>query len=95
MAALFQFLPSKTNITPEEAEDRHRLIRNSYKFAHAAHKSRAKLVFGDAKRLASFVEPHDVVLLGQILVHQRDPLEVINQAAKVVPTTDFTEALSR
>lgn len=80
---IFQFLPSKDSMTPEEAEDRHRQVRNGYKFAHAAYKSRAKLVLGDANGLSSFVEPHDIVLLGQILVHQRDPLGVIQQAAKV------------
>jgi hypothetical protein len=42
---------------------------------------------GDIYRLSEQVPAHDVVLIGQILVHLRDPLEVLRQASLVAKDT--------
>ncbi len=62
------------------AEDLRR-VKNSYWFSHHHFKSRAKVVHGNIRNLSAIVPPSDVVLLGQILVHLRDPLDTIRQAS--------------
>jgi hypothetical protein len=49
--------------------------------------SRANLVLGDIYSMSESVKQHDVVLVGQILVHLRDPLVALQQAAKVTKDT--------
>jgi SAM-dependent methyltransferase len=56
-------------------------IKNSYWFAHHHFKSRAQVVYGNIRNLSVVAPPSDVVLLGQILVHLRDPLDAIRQAS--------------
>jgi hypothetical protein len=58
-----------------------RRTKNSYWFSHHYFKSRAQVVHGNIRNLSSIVPPSDVVLLGQILVHLRDPLDTIRQAS--------------
>jgi SAM-dependent methyltransferase len=58
-------------------------MQNGYRLAHQLVKSKARIVYGDARELSRYVGPHDVVLIGQMLVHVRDPLAVIEQACKV------------
>jgi hypothetical protein len=54
--------------------------RNSYWLAHHHFKSRAQVVHGNIRDLAVIVPPSDVVFLGQILVHLRNPLDTLRQA---------------
>jgi SAM-dependent methyltransferase len=61
--------------------------RNSYALAHGKFSSKAKLVLGDVYDLPRYMTAHDVVLVGQILVHLRDPLKAIRQAASVTKET--------
>lgn len=63
------------------------MMRNGYWLAHAANKSRAKVIYGDIYQLSDQVPVHDIVLIGQILVHLRDPLEVLRQASLVAMDT--------
>jgi len=60
-----------------------RRTKNSYWFAHHYFKSRARVVHGNIRNLSAIVPISDIVLLGQILVHVRDPLEIIRQASLV------------
>jgi len=60
---------------------------NGYRFAHRCLGSRAAAVYGDVHHLAEQVPQHDVVLLGQILVHLRDPLAALRQATLVARET--------
>lgn len=60
---------------------------SGYRLAHRSFGSRAKAVYGDIYKLSELVPQHDVVLLGQILVHLRDPLEALRQAALVARDT--------
>jgi hypothetical protein len=57
-------------------------MRNSYRYAHAAFNSRVVAKYGNIYSLSKTVGMHEVVLLGQILVHLRDPLAAIEQAAR-------------
>jgi SAM-dependent methyltransferase len=58
-------------------------MRNGYRLAHAAFGSRASRVEGNIYDLAGCAPVCDVVILGQILVHVRDALEALRQAALV------------
>jgi len=76
----YQSLPSPN------AEDRTEILRqrrNSYWFAHKAFRSRARAVYGNVYNLSSLVPQHDIAMMGQILVHLRDPLEAMRQASLV------------
>jgi hypothetical protein len=61
--------------------------RERYYIAHRALQSGARLIVGDVYRLAEEVPRCDVVIVGQILVHLRDPLEALRQAALVANET--------
>jgi hypothetical protein len=54
---------------------------NSYRLAHHLLGSRAVPVYGDVYRLRDVVPAHEVVLVGQILVHLRDPFGALQEIA--------------
>jgi hypothetical protein len=56
-------------------------MRNSYRLAHHALKSKATPIYGDIYRMSELVPRCDVVLVAQILVHLRDPLGALHQAS--------------
>lgn len=58
-----------------------RKMRSGYRLAHQAFKSRAKPVYGNIYQMSEFAPRCDVVIVGQILVHLRDPLPALEQAA--------------
>jgi len=60
-----------------------RRMKNSYWFAHHHFKSRAQVVYGNIRNVSAIVAPSDVVLVGQILAHLRDPLDTIRQASEL------------
>ena len=61
--------------------------RKGYWYCHTGYGSKVKLVLGDAYKIGSHVRGADIVILGQILVHQRDPLKVLHECAKVADKT--------
>jgi hypothetical protein len=63
------------------------MMRNSYHLSRQLLGSKAVLVTGSIYDLASRVEAHQVSLIGQILVHLRDPLEALRQIALVTSET--------
>ena len=67
--------------------DRYRRFRNGYDFAHQHMQSKAKLVLGDIYSMSNSVPMHDIVLIGQILVHLRDPLSALQQASLLAKNT--------
>lgn len=74
--------PSNGYLPYPGADDKRRYfqpIRNSYFLAHHCFGSRAPLVTGNIYDLAQKVGLHDISLVGQILVHLRDPLEALRQ----------------
>jgi hypothetical protein len=56
-------------------------MRNSYRLAHHALKSKATPIYGDIYRMSEVVPRCDVVFVAQILVHLRDPLGGLQQAS--------------
>jgi hypothetical protein len=62
-------------------------IKNSYRLAHRLLGSRARVIYGELARLAGQAPICDVVLVAQILVHLRDPLEALRQASLLARET--------
>jgi SAM-dependent methyltransferase len=60
-------------------------LLNSYWFAHAAHDSKAKAFYGDIYALPYELGDFDVVMLGTVLSHLRDPFKALESAGKLVP----------
>jgi SAM-dependent methyltransferase len=75
----------KTDVAAKSAEVI--MMQNGYWLAHRLLNSKARVVYGDACELARLVDPVDIVLIGQMLVHVRDPLTVIEQGCKVAKET--------
>ena len=57
-------------------------MRNSYDLAHHVFRSRATPIYGDIYALSDLVDRFEVVIVGQILVHLRDPLAALEQATR-------------
>jgi hypothetical protein len=79
-AANYQSLPSPH---VEDRSETMRQRRNSYWLAHKAFGSRARAIYGNIYQLSRLVPQHDIAMVGQILVHLRDPLEAMRQASLV------------
>jgi hypothetical protein len=73
----YQYLPGHVPLE----RDRFDRFRRGYEFSHHQLTSKANLVLGDIYSLSERVPQHDVVLVGQILVHLRDPLSALWQAS--------------
>lgn len=70
------------------ADDPYRTgMRRSYWLCHERLGSSAAVVYGDVYKVGDHVSGADVVIVGQILVHQRDPLEALLQCARVADET--------
>lgn len=65
----------------------YRTIKNSYWFAHRALQSKARAYYGNIFRFPDDFGPFDVVFLGQVLVHLRDPMQALVNAARVCRDT--------
>lgn len=63
------------------------MLKNSYRYAHAALKSNCRPVYGDIFRLYRSVPPVDVVIAGATLEHLNDPLSTIGSMARVTKET--------
>lgn len=75
--------PERIQLVPPSQNDSKYFdgMRNSYRLAHHALKSRATPVYGDIYRMSEVVPRCDVVFVAQILVHLRDPLGALHQAS--------------
>jgi hypothetical protein len=62
-------------------------LRKAYWYCHERFGSKAKVVYGNAHTAGDHIFGADVVVLGQILVHQRYPLQVFHQCAKIANET--------
>jgi SAM-dependent methyltransferase len=60
---------------------------NSYRLAHHLLKSKAVPIFGDIYRLGEIAPKSDVVIVGQVLVHLRDPFGALEQMARCTADT--------
>jgi SAM-dependent methyltransferase len=57
-------------------------IRNAYWYAHRAYSSRAKCYYGDVYHLPDELGQFDIVLVGAILCHLRDPVGALTSIAR-------------
>lgn len=64
-----------------------RQVKKSYWFMHSQLQSKAKAIYGDIYNLSAHCPKVDVVVLGSILLHLRDPLKVLTEAGKLGPST--------
>jgi hypothetical protein len=81
----FQFLPlvqnhDRRDDVLDHAERYTEGMKRSYWLAHRLLGSEARAYYGNLYRLSEFLYPVDVVHIGQILVHLRDPLGALTQA---------------
>lgn len=58
-----------------------RMMLAGYDIAHHAFNSKAKIARGSVYRLSKLVPQHEVVIVGQILVHLKDPFSALREAA--------------
>ncbi len=70
----------------ETSETAFKAQLNSYRLAHHLLKSNAVPLFGDIYRLGDIAPKSDVTIVGQVLVHLRDPFGALEQIARC--TTD-------
>ena len=82
-------------LNKETLEQRKRImaeLKNSFWYTHAAHHSKAKLIYGSAYQLPDALGEFDVALMAAVLLHCHSPLQIIEQCArraKVLVITDM------
>jgi hypothetical protein len=62
-------------------------MRKGYLYLHECFSSKARAIYGDIYLLSDLAPPSDIVMLGQVLVHLRDPLEALRQASMIAKET--------
>jgi SAM-dependent methyltransferase len=63
-------------------EDDFEGLRNGYWYAHRAHGSRAKCYYGDVYNLPDELGEFDIVLIGAMLCHLRDPVSALTSITR-------------
>jgi SAM-dependent methyltransferase len=63
-----------------------RRLKNSYWFSHAAHRSKARVYYGNVYDLPASLGEFEIALMGSVLLHCRDPLRVVEQCGKIAQT---------
>jgi SAM-dependent methyltransferase len=84
-AASASQLQRNPGLEPSQAEFQAHL--NSYRLAHHLLKSKTVPIFGDIYKLGDIAPKSDVVIVGQILVHLRDPFGALMQIARCTADT--------
>jgi O-methyltransferase len=57
-------------------------LKNSYWFSHAAHRSKARVYYGNVYDLPASLGEFEIAVMGSVLLHCRDPLRIVEQCAK-------------
>ena len=65
----------------------HKQVKLSYWFAHRALKSSAKMFYGNVYNLPDALGRFDVVMVGMILPHLRDPFQALYSASRLCDDT--------
>jgi SAM-dependent methyltransferase len=68
------------------------MIKNAYWLAHHHLRSRARVAYGHANSLPSFLGAFDVAVLANVLQHLQDPIGAVIQAARISDAIVVTEA---
>lgn len=66
-------------------------LKNSYWFNHTAHRSRAKIYYGDVYRLPAALGQFDIAVMGSVLLHCCSPLQIVEQCASRATTIVITD----
>jgi SAM-dependent methyltransferase len=66
-------------------------LKNSYWFSHAAHRSKAKVYYGDVYNLPAALREFDIAVMGSVLLHCRDPLRIVEQCGKMARLLVITD----
>jgi hypothetical protein len=70
-----------------QRKERIRKLNNSWRFAHERFGSRARVVYGTVYEISPELGEFDIVTMGAILLHLRDPFLAIQRAAGVARNT--------
>ena len=65
----------------------HKRIKTSYWFAHRAFQSSAKMFYGNVYNLPEALGRFDIVMVGMILPHLRDPFQALYSASRLCNDT--------
>jgi SAM-dependent methyltransferase len=76
-----QFIPGHGGDIASVQNELERL-KNAWWLAHAAQRSKARAYYGEIYGMPEELGSFDVVFIGQVLVHLRDPLGALEQAAR-------------
>jgi hypothetical protein len=68
-------------------------IKNSFWFTHAAYKSKANLLYGDVYNLPDGLGSFDIAVMAAVLLHCRNPLQIVEQCAKRAKTLVIADRL--
>jgi len=58
-------------------------LKNSYWFSHSAHRSKARVYYGDVYNLPDALGKFDIAVMAAVLLHCRDPLRIVEQCGKM------------
>jgi SAM-dependent methyltransferase len=90
----WEFVPyppeSMAPIYPVRHEHMRRL-KNSFWYAHAAHRSQAKVHYGDVYNLPPELGHFDIALMASVLLHTRSPVRIMEQCARLADTLVIVE----
>jgi SAM-dependent methyltransferase len=79
----------------EQVFDPRRLVmqqlKNSYWFSHAAHRSNARVYYGDVYNLPAALGRFDIAVVGAVLLHCRDPLRIVEQCGEMANVLIITD----
>lgn len=75
------------NLWSQQANEWLKRLHNSYWFAHRLMHSSAKVFYGDVYNIPSELGPFDVVMIGQIMIHLRDPIWALTSLSKLCKET--------
>lgn len=68
-----------------------RRLKNSFWLGHAAHRSKAKVLYGDVYDLPEALGSFDVAVMGALLLHCHSPLKIVEQCAMRADTLVITD----
>jgi 2-polyprenyl-3-methyl-5-hydroxy-6-metoxy-1,4-benzoquinol methylase len=74
-------MPQNNQAARDWVADELRRMHAGYDLAHSAFQSNAKIKRGSVYRLSKIVDQHEIVIVGQILVHLKDPWNALREAA--------------
>jgi hypothetical protein len=70
-------------------------FKNAFWYAHRAHKSKAKAVYGSIYRIPEEIGIVDIATFGCILLHLRDPFRALQSALRLVKDTVIVTDLAK